>query len=171
MKRGTLFLSSLLIFSIFPTLPGWAEGLMTIEQVIKDSHENVEYIGNDELLKRIEANHKLILLDVRSKQEYDAGHLKGATWLERGVAEFTMARALRDANVEIVVYCKIGNRSGLVAKSLKRLGYKNVKSHVGFDKWVEAGFSFYNFLGEAKMIRLRAINSATNPIEFYEEKK
>jgi phage shock protein E len=169
--RLTQLAVSLPIVLTLLTRPCRAEELLTIEQVIKDSHEGVEYIGNDDLLKRIDANPKLILLDVRTKDEYDAGHLKGATWLERGVAEFTLARTLRDPNAEIVVYCKGGNRSGLVVKALKRVGYKNVKAHVGFDKWAEAGLSFYNYLGEMKAVKLREINAATNPIEFYLDKK
>jgi rhodanese-related sulfurtransferase len=144
---------------------------MTIEEVIKDSHAGVQYIGNDELRKRILDNPRLILIDVRTKEEYDAGHLKGATWIERGVADYTLARTLRDANAEIVVYCKKGNRSGLVVKALRRMGYKNVKAHLGFDSWVQAGLSFYNYLGEARMIKLRDINSATNPVEYYSEKR
>ena len=103
------------------TSPCWAGGLLTIEQVVKEAHDGVEYMGNDELVKRINANPKLILLDVRTKEEYDAGHLKGATWVERGVAEFVLARTLRDPGAEVVVYCKGGNRSGLVVKALKRV--------------------------------------------------
>ena len=74
-----------------------------------------------------------------------------ARWVERGVLEFTLARALRDPDAEIVVYCKKGNRSGLCVRALKRIGYRNVKAHVGFDTWVQAGLPFYNFLGEARM--------------------
>lgn len=103
--------------------------------------------------------------------EPEIGHLKGATWIERGVVDFTLARMLRDPDAEIIVYCKVGNRSGLAAKALKRIGYRDVKSHVGFDKWVEAGLPFHNFLGEAKMVKLRPINSATNPVDFYADKK
>jgi hypothetical protein len=54
---------------------------------------------------------------------------------------------------------------------LKRLGYRNVKSHVGFEAWVEAGLPFHNFLGEARMVTLRPINAATNPVDFHAEKK
>jgi phage shock protein E len=153
------------------TSPCWAGGLLTIEQVVKDAHDGVEYMSNDELVRRINANPKLILLDVRTKEEYDAGHLKGATWVKRGVAEFVLARTLRDPGAEIVVYCKGGNRSGLVVKALKRVGYKNVKAHAGFDKWAEAGLSFYNYLGEVKMVKLREINAATNPVDYYSDKK
>jgi len=153
-----------------PPKPG-AGGLLTVEQVIAEAHEGVDYIGNQELQRRIEANPKLILIDVRSKDEFDAGHLKGATWIERGVLEFTLTRTLRDPDAEIVVYCKKGNRSGLCARALKRVGYRNVKAHVGFDSWVQAGLPFHNFLGEARMIALRGINSATRPVELYSDKR
>ncbi len=148
-----------------------AGGLMTIEQVIADAHEGVDYLGNEELQQRIQANPKLVLIDVRSREEFDAGHLKGAAWIERGVLEFTLARALRDPDAEIVVYCKKGNRSGLCVRALKRIGYRNVKAHAGFDAWVQAGLPFYNFLGEARMIELRPINSATNPVDLYQPKR
>lgn len=147
------------------------ETVMTIEQVIADAREGISFISNEELKNRINSNPKLILLDVRTKEEYDAGHLKGATWLERGVAEFTMVRKLRDPNAEIIVYCLKRNRSALVAKTLKRIGYKNVKSHIGLEEWLKEGNSVYNFLGEVKVVKLREINAATNTIDFYMEKK
>ncbi len=146
-------------------------GLMTIEQLIADCHDGLEFMSNGELQARIQANDDLILIDVRTKEEYDAGHLKGATWIERGILEFTFARTIRDAQAEIVIYCKKGNRSGLAVKSLRQLGYQNVKAHVGFDAWVEAGLSFYNYLGEARMVHLREMNAASYPVEYHAAKK
>lgn len=146
-------------------------GVKTIEEVIRDAREGVETIDNAQLSKRIAANPKLVLIDVRTKQEFDAGHLKGATWIERGVLEFTLARTLRDPDAEIVLYCGKGNRSALAAKALKRMGYRNVKSHPGFEVWVEAGLPFHNFLGEARMIKLANLNAAINPPDYYQDKK
>ncbi|GEM_PF-564086 len=150
---------------------GSDQSLMTIAQLIKDAREGVEFIGNEELIKRINANPKLVLLDVRTKEEYDAGHLKGATWVDRGIAEFTLARTLRDSNAEIIVYCQKGNRSALVVKTLKRMGYQNVKSHVGLEEWMKADLPIYNFLGEVKMVKPRELNAAINPIDYYMDKK
>jgi rhodanese-related sulfurtransferase len=151
--------------------PSRAEPLITIDDVIKDARAGVEFLGNEALIRRIQANPKLVLLDVRTQEEYLAGHLKGATWMERGVAEFRLARTLRDRGAEIVVYCGVGNRSALVVKALKRLGYKNVRSHVGFNHWVAAGHSFFNLLGEAKMVKLQPLNAAMQPVDYYQDKR
>lgn len=181
MKRKTFFLFSMLFVINLcysqnnqvdvVTIPDSETILLTIEQLIKDAREGVDFINNDELSQRIIANPKLILIDVRGKDEFDAGHFKGATWLDRGVVEFTLARTLRDSNAEIIVYCLKGNRSALVVKTLKRMGYKNVKSHIGLEYWVNAGLPIYNFLGEVKIVKLRELNAATNPVNFYLDKK
>jgi rhodanese-related sulfurtransferase len=147
------------------------QSLKTIELLIKDSREGVEFISNEKLIERINANPKLILIDVRTKDEYDAGHLKGATWLERGIAEFTLARTLRDPDAEIIAYCLKGNRSALVVKALRKMGYRNVKSHIGLEEWFKAGLPIYNYLGEIKMVKLRTLNAASNPVELYLDKK
>ncbi len=162
----------LLALAALVTHPSRAEQpLRSIEAVIKDARTGVDFIGNDELIKRIHANPKLVLLDVRTHEEYQAGHMKGATWMERGIAEFRLARTLRDPNAEIVVYCALGNRSALVVKALKRMGYRNVRSHVGFNQWLEAGHPFSNMLGEAKLVKLRKLNSAMEPVDYYSDKR
>jgi rhodanese-related sulfurtransferase len=174
MKRVTKLATMLplLALAALVTHPSWAEQqLLTIEAVIKDARAGVEFIGNEELIKRIQANPKLVLLDVRTPEEYQAGHLKGATWMDRGVAEFRLARTLRDPNAEIIVYCAMGNRSALVVKAMKRMGYRNVRSHVGFNQWLEAGHPFFNMLGEAKMVKLNKLNAAMQPVDYYSPKR
>lgn len=166
----TLFCTIVCVCVYSQTAGSDAPGLKTIKEVVADSREGVEFVGNDELIERIKSNPKLILLDVRNKEEYDAGRLKGATWLERGVVEYTLARTLRDVDAEIIVYCAKGNRSAQVVKALKKMGYKNVKSHIGLEGWVEEGYSIYNYLGEIKVVELRAVNAATNPVNYYLDK-
>ncbi len=146
-------------------------GLKTIEQVIKDAQEGVSCIGMDQLKKRIKENNKLVLLDVRTKSEYDAAHIKGAAWVERGIAEFLLVRTLPDPNAEIVVYCKIGHRAGLVTKALKKAGYKNVVSlDGGLDGWVRQGNTVHNGLGEFKMVKPAILNAASYAVDFYQSK-
>jgi rhodanese-related sulfurtransferase len=129
------------------------QSLDTISSVKVRALEGVAQLTNDELKQRIQANPKLVLLDVRTEKEYTAGHIKGAAWVERGILEFVLARTLRNPEQEIVVYCKKGYRSSLAVKELEKMGYKNVRSHIGFDNWVAEGNSYQNYHGESRLVR------------------
>lgn len=124
----------------------------TISELKEQALAGVEMISNAQLKARIKDNSTLVLLDVRTEQEYTAGHIKGAAWIQRGIVEFVLARTLRNPGQEIVVYCKKGYRSGLVVKALREMGYSNVHSHVGFDQWVADGNSYENYHGESRLI-------------------
>ncbi len=77
MKLPAKLSASFLFWGVLSAYSCWAgpgsdtaQGLMTVEQVVKDSHEGAEYIGNEELIKRINANPRLVLLDVRINTGY-----------------------------------------------------------------------------------------------------
>jgi phage shock protein E len=54
----------------------------------------------------------VILLDVRTPEEFAAGHLDGALRLDLNGGEFAAALPNLDADAEYLVYCRSGNRSG-----------------------------------------------------------
>ena len=67
------------------------------------------------------------LIDVRTKEEYDSGHLDGAI----NIPYETVVETLGDTytvheDTPIIVYCRSGNRSGQAFTSLKNAGYTNV---------------------------------------------
>ena len=132
---------------------GQRRSIDTITELKERALAGVEMISNAQLKKRITNNSNLVLLDVRTEQEYTAGHIKGAAWIQRGIVEFVLARSLRDPGQEIVVYCKKGYRSALAVKALREMGYSNVNSHLGFDQWVADGNSYENYHGESRLIR------------------
>lgn len=70
-------------------------------------------------------------LDVREKDEYESGHLIGATHLGRGVLEMKIEELVPDKSTPIVCYCAGGNRGALAADTLQRMGYANVQSIQG----------------------------------------
>lgn len=137
-----------------------AQDLMTIEEVTANARAEVKTVDATYLKTRIAENPELLLLDVRTQREFDAGHIAGATWMERGIVEFRMARTVRDPDREIIVYCAIGNRSALVAKVLKAQGYRNVSALDGFNDWLGAGLPYKNFLGHSLIKDIRKINAA-----------
>ena len=80
----------------------------------------------------------VIVLDVRMQQEYDAGHITNAVLLPLPLIEAgdaAVAKALPDKDAEILVYCRSGRRSAIVANALINMGYTNVLDFGGINDW------------------------------------
>lgn len=81
----------------------------------------------------------LVLLDTRTKAEYDVSHLPNARWV--GYDDFELKRVEdvpRQANV--VLYCSVGYRSERVGEKLLTAGYQNVHNLYGsLFEWVNQG--------------------------------
>lgn len=73
-------------------------------------------------MKELMTNSKTLLLDVRSKDEYNEGHLEKA--LNRPLTQINDLDT--NKNTPIIVYCKSGIRSSEAAKMLLKMGYKNI---------------------------------------------
>lgn len=74
----------------------------------------------------ISKNPDTILLDVRSKQEYNEGHLAGSINLCLYDLEKKANSVLQNKNATIIVYCASGNRSSKAQQILEKMGYENV---------------------------------------------
>ena len=96
----------------------------------KETRCKGEWEINIEELKR-KAREGAIILDVRSVQEYNEGHLYGAIHLADYEIPIKHGNVLPNKNVEIVVYCQNGGRSKKACKKLKKLGYKNIYNLCG----------------------------------------
>lgn len=84
-----------------------------------------------------------VVIDIREQDEYVQGFIPGATWIPRGFLEMRIEDAAPDRNAEVVLYCAGGVRSALSARSLRELGYTNVKSMAGgFGSWKRSGYAF-----------------------------
>ncbi|MEO8439153.1 MAG: rhodanese-like domain-containing protein [Spartobacteria bacterium] len=80
------------------------------------------------------------LLDVRSAEDWEAGHARGAKHLQRGEVEVEIEEQVPDPDQRIICYCGGGSRSALVTESLQKMGYRNVRSMSGgFRAWKAAG--------------------------------
>ena len=79
-----------------------------------------------------------VLLDVRTKAEYEISHIHGAERVEPG----SDADAIRlSRTTPIVTYCSVGYRSGAFAKKLQDAGYKNVQNLSGsIFAWANGGY-------------------------------
>ncbi len=80
------------------------------------------------------------LLDVRTKEEWDEGHLKGAklvTVTEEGFLE--KAKAVLDTKKPVVVYCRSGKRSAMATEQLRAAGFTVDDMEGGITAWKAAG--------------------------------
>lgn len=92
------------------------------------------YIGYSDLSTLLAApDSKALLLDVRAKDEYDAGHISGAVLMPYDAIKATFTEA--DKNRPIVVYCRSGRRSAIAAETLVAMGYTDVSDFGGIDNW------------------------------------
>ena len=92
------------------------------------------YDGQDGLDKARTENPDLILLDVRTQEEFDQGHIPGAVCLPNEMIAADMPFPFgKDA--EILVYCRSGRRSAEAAKKLRNLGFSNVFDFGGIQDW------------------------------------
>ena len=83
----------------------------------------------------MDSGDELILLDVRTKEEFDAGHIAGAVLLPNETIVDTPPEALPDKDAEILIYCRSGNRSAQAANKLVAMGYTNVYDFGGIIDW------------------------------------
>jgi len=98
--------------------------------------EPAEYrkITPEQAKERIDAG-GVILLDVRTQEEYDAGHIEGSTLIPLAELKDRAESELPDKAAEILVYCRSGNRSKTASEELLQMGYVNVSDMGGINDW------------------------------------
>jgi phage shock protein E len=109
------------------------------EKLVAEAKKNITEISPQDAAAKLESGEGTII-DVRDKDEWDEGHISGATHLSRGTIELDIEEKVADPNAMIICHCGGGGRSALAAESLQKMGYKNVRSMAGgFKAWKAAG--------------------------------
>src|SRR5580692_245993 len=117
-------------------------GGKTVAQLIADAARLTSFMGMDEVRARIERGDTgLVLLDVREKDAFEAGHIPGARHVPRGQLELRIDKVLPDPTTPILAYCQLGMISTLAAATLKTMGYAHVVAlDGGMQAWIDAGY-------------------------------
>jgi len=114
-------------------------GTATFGAETKTPNTKVQRIGVEEYDK-LRANTNNVLLDVRTKTEYEKGHIPGATNIDISSPRFDESVAKLDTNKTYLVNCAVGIRSARACKKLEGMGFKNLYDLApGFDGWKKAG--------------------------------
>ena len=76
-----------------------------------------------------------IILDARTQEEYDQGHIPGAIVISHEEIMEKAEDVLTDKDQLILVYCRSGRRSKIAAEALVELGYTNIREFGGIIDW------------------------------------
>ena len=92
-------------------------------------------ITMQEAVKLMENEENYIILDVRTEQEFAAGHIPGAILVPNETIGTKDIPQLPDKDQMIMVYCRSGNRSKQASGKLVQLGYTNIVEFGGINSW------------------------------------
>ena len=103
----------------------------------KENDQGAVYVNiTAEEAKRImDSEEGYIILDVRTQEEYDEGHIPGAIVISHEEIAEKADEVLTDKDQLILVYCRSGRRSKIAAEALVELGYTNIKEFGGISDW------------------------------------
>lgn len=97
-------------------------------------------IDAQELAARIASNEAPLVLDVRSRGEFEAGHIPGALNIPHDQLEERIGELPVERSTEIVVHCQSGRRADAAASTLTAAGYSNLRDLDGhWAGWMAAG--------------------------------
>jgi phage shock protein E len=109
------------------------------QKLVAEAKKQITEISAADAQQQTESS-AAILIDVREDDDWRDDHAKGAKHLDRGIIELEIEEQVPDLKTPIICYCGGGSRSALVAESLQKMGYENVRSMAGgFRAWKEAG--------------------------------
>lgn len=92
-------------------------------------------ITQEEAKNIMDSQEGYIILDTRTQEEYDEGHIPGAIVISHDEILKKAESVLTDKDQLILVYCRSGRRSKLAAEDLRKLGYTNIKEFGGIIDW------------------------------------
>lgn len=105
------------------------------ENKITTKEPNIQYVSMNDIEKIMNENENYIILDARTIEEYNDGHIPGAICIPNETIDENVVSKLPDKEQLILIYCRSGNRSKQATKKLKDLGYLNLIEFGGIIDW------------------------------------
>ena len=126
-----------------------------------------QQITREEAARILDEEAGFILLDVRTEEEYDEGHIPGAVNLPNEDIGTDEPELLPDKEQVILVYCRSGRRSKEAAAKLSAMGYTQVLEFGGIMDWTGEVIS----TEEEELIEDDPFEAAeyASPEDFYED--
>ena len=93
-----------------------------------------------DLIQENDGNADVIILDVRTASEFQAGHIEGALSIDVNLPSFSEELEQLDRNATYLVYCRSGNRSRTALAIMEDLGFTHIYHLAnGITEWERMG--------------------------------
>jgi len=126
-RRYILFLVSLIALLSCIGLAAAEQELLSVKEA-------------NELVSQNSGNENFIIIDLRTRDDYDQGHIGGAISMNYYATNFQRTASQLDRNALIFMYCQRGKQSPMALRDFKKLGFAQVRIlDGGIAGWVAAG--------------------------------
>ena len=123
----------IVIAMVFLTACGQSSENTQITEITREAvYMNITAQQAKEMMDSLEG---YIILDTRTQEEYDEGHIPGAMLIPHDEILGKAESVLTDKDQLILVYCRSGRRSKLAAADLQKLGHTNIYEFGGIIDW------------------------------------
>jgi phage shock protein E len=101
--------------------------------------QEINQVSSTETVKLIQADSKLIILDVRTAEEFNAGHIKGAINIDIKLSDAFVKIDKLDRNAKYLVHCRTNHRSKVAVDHMVENNFKNLfQMSDGFMGWSQS---------------------------------
>ena len=101
----------------------------------KEITNPIQYVSMEEITTIMQENTNYIILDARTIEEYNQGHIPNAICIPNETIDETVTTKLPNKDQLILIYCRSGNRSKQAALKLQQLGYTKLIEFGGIIDW------------------------------------
>ena len=109
--------------------------IMLNKNTEKELTNQIQYVSMDEIATIMQENTNYIILDARTIEEYNEGHIPNAICIPNETIDETVTTKLPNKDQLILIYCRSGNRSKQAALKFQQLGYTNLVEFGGIIDW------------------------------------
>jgi rhodanese-related sulfurtransferase len=76
----------------------------TVREMVMAAQQLVPSLTPAEVIQKLEGGEPVVIMDVRERDEYEQGHIEGATLLPRGLLEFRIDQVIPDRGTTIILH-------------------------------------------------------------------
>ena len=116
-----------------------AKGQAAYDALLSTLYSHTVPTVSADSLSQLAAGNSVVILDTRSKEEFEVSHLPKAKWVDYDTFDSSIVSGIAKDAV-IVVYCSVGYRSEKIGEKLKQLGFSSVQNlYGGIFQWKNEG--------------------------------